>query len=121
MNHVTIPDLTKSPPRPGRQLLGGRYAWLARLADKVRAQHAGTNGEYVGYCALSRAYLEAAGVSEADFDALIDQGADDEDIVKYFDARVDQAHRDASNKLMLEEHSADLNRQDAQEGYTPRS
>lgn len=100
-------------------MLGGRYAWLARLADKVRAQHAGTNGDYVGYCPLSRAYLQAAGVSEADFDALIDQGADDEELVAYFDEHVDGARREASNHLVLDEHAAALDRQDAEEGYAP--
>lgn len=102
-------------------MLGGRYAWLARLADKIRALHAGTNGDYVGYCALSRAYLKAAGVHEAEFDELIDQGAGDDDLVNYFDTHVDEAHRESSNRLVLEEHAEALERQDAEEGYAPQS
>jgi hypothetical protein len=38
------PDLSTTPPRSGRERLG-RYAWLARLADKVRADHADTAGD----------------------------------------------------------------------------
>src|SRR5690348_5882288 len=78
MDHITVPDLTVYPPRQGRYLLGGRYAWLARLADKVRAQHAGTNGDYVAYCPLSKAFLATLGITEKEFDELIDQGAGDE-------------------------------------------
>ena len=98
-------------------MLGGRYAWLGRLADKVRAQHAGTNGDYTAYCPVSKAYLDAVGVSEQEFDELIDQGASDEQLVVYFDEHVDAERRDRSNTLILQGHAADLERQDAEEGY----
>lgn len=98
-------------------MLGGRYAWLGRLADKVRAQHAGTNGDYTGYCRLSKAYLDAVGVSEQEFDELIDQGASDEQLVVYFDEHVDPGRRERANRLILDKHAADLDRQDAEEGY----
>lgn len=117
MNHTTIPDLTKAPPRPGRALLGGRYAWLGRLADKVRAQHAGTNGDYVGYCPLSKAFLESVGVHEQTFDALIDQGADDDELVRFFDEHVPDERRRNANRLVLEENAESLERQDDEEGY----
>lgn len=42
-----------TPPRSGRELLG-RYTWLARLADKARADQAGTEGEYIAYCGTFR-------------------------------------------------------------------
>ena len=58
---VTAPDLNASFPRAGRELLG-RYTWLGRLADKVRADHAGTAGEYIAYCGLSTGFLDRAGV-----------------------------------------------------------
>ena len=118
MNHITIPDLTKAPPRPGRELLGGRYAWLARLADKVRAQQAGTNGDYVGYCALSKEFLSAVGVSEQMFDGLIDQGADDAELIAFFDEHVSDEQRRRANRLVLEEHADSLTRQDSEEGYS---
>ena len=117
MHHITIPDLTKAPPRQGRELLGGRYAWLARLADKVRAQRAGTNGDYVGYCPLSKAYLETVGVTEQTFDGLIDQGADDDDLVAFFDEHVSDERRRHANRFILEENAESLERQDSQEGY----
>jgi len=117
MNHITIPDLTKAPPRRGQELLGGRYAWLARLADKVRAQRAGTNGDYVAYCPLSKAFLDSTGVSEQTFDGLIDQGADDDDLVAFFDERVSDEQRERANRLILEENAESLQRQDSQEGY----
>jgi len=117
MHHITIPDLTKAPPRPGRFMLGGRYAWLARLADKVRAQHAGTNGDYVGYCSLSTAYLDAVGITEQTFDGLIDQGAEDDDLVAFFDEHVSDERRRKANRLVLEDHAESLDRQDAEEGY----
>lgn len=118
MNHTTIPDLTKAPPRPGRVMLGGRYAWLGRLADKVRAQHAGTNADYVGYCPLSMAYLECAGITEQAFDALIDQGADDDDLVRFFDEHVSDERRRKANRLILEENAESLEHQDVDEGYS---
>lgn len=117
MNQITIPDLTKAPPRQGGELLGGRYAWLARLADKVRAQQAGTNGDYVAYCPLSKAFLEAAGVSEQTFNGLIDQGADDDDLVAFFDEHVSDEQRERANRCILEENAESLQRQDSQEGY----
>ncbi len=114
MNATTL-DLTTSFPRSGRDMLG-RYAWLARLADKVRADHAGTAGEYVAYCGLSTGFLERAGVAEADFDRLITDGASDGDLVKYFDEHVSDAKRDAANTFVLDEMKEHLDEQDAEEG-----
>lgn len=112
---ATAPDLTKSPPRSGRQLLG-RYAWLARLADKVRAEHAGTQGEYVGYCPLSMGFLEHAGVTRNAFDVLVGEGLDDEKLVEYFDSHVSDEQREAANRYVLEENRRHLDDEDAEEG-----
>lgn len=112
---TTAPDLTKSPPRSGREMLG-RYAWLARLADKVRAEHAGTNGEYVGYCPLSMGFLEHAGIAREAFDALVEQGADDQKLVTYFDRHVSDEQRETTNRYVLEENRTHLDEQDAEEG-----
>ncbi len=68
-------------------MLGG-YAWLARLADKARAEQAGTEAEYVAYCRLTQGFLQAAGVSDEDFEQLVRNGASDADLVKYFDEHV---------------------------------
>jgi len=114
---TAAPDLSKNPPRPGRVKLGG-YAWLGRLADKVRADHAGTQGEYIAYCGLSMGFLRAAHVSREDFDRLIRDGASDDDLVRYFDDHVDEAHRDAANRFVLDDMAEHLDEQDAEEGVT---
>jgi hypothetical protein len=113
--NANAPDLTKSAPRSGREMLG-RYAWLARLADKVRAEHGGTQGEYVGYCPLSIGFLQRIGVARDDFDRLIAQGAGDRQLVEYFDRHVSSAQREAANHYVLEEQREHLDEQDAQEG-----
>jgi Domain of unknown function (DUF5069) len=112
---TTAPNLTTTPPRSGHEMLG-RYAWLARLADKVRAEHAGTEGNYVGYCALSVGFLERAGVSKDEFDRLIDQDATDNGLTAYFDRHVSDEDRHAANRYVLEENAATLDQQDAEEG-----
>lgn len=94
----------------------GHYAWLGRLADKVRAEQAGTNGEYTGYCPLSKGFLERAGVDQDTFDVLIAQGADDEKLVTYFDRHVSPDCRNRANAFVLEEHRSDLDNQDREEG-----
>jgi len=112
---TTAPDLAKTPPRSGRTMLG-RYAWLARLADKGRAEYAGTQGEYVAYCPLSMGFLERAGVSRQIFEQLIEQGASDEQLVTYFDKHVSDAARETANRYVLDESRSHLDEQDAEEG-----
>ena len=114
--NVTALDLSTTPPRSGRTMLG-RYAWLARLADKARADHAGTEGEYIAYCGLSTGFLDRAGVSVDDFDKLITQDASDADLTKYFDEHVSDAQREAANRYVLEDMKSHLDKQDAEEGY----
>lgn len=98
-------------------MLGG-YAWLARLADKVRAEHAGTGGDYVAYCPMSMGFLRAAGVSRDEFDALVRNGESDEQLVQFFDAHVAPERRDAANRFVLEEMASHLDAQDAEEGVS---
>jgi|SRR5580658_10399654 hypothetical protein len=107
-------NLTLTPPRSGRELLGG-YAWLARLADKVRAEQAGTNGEYVAYCGLSKGFLERVHISVDDFDQLIRGGVDDTDLVRYFNEHVGDAERTAANAYVLNDMVAELDYEDAEE------
>ena len=109
------PDLSTSYPRPGRELLGG-YAWLARLADKARAEAAGTAGDYVAYCPISKGYLERVGIAEADFDKLIRDGATDDQLITYFDRHVSAAQKRVSNAFIFEDMASHLEEQDAEEG-----
>jgi hypothetical protein len=94
----------------------GPYAWLARLADKVRADHAGSAGEYVAYCGLSTGFLDRAGVSVDDFDRQIRAGATDHDLITYFDEQVPAAKREAANQYVLVDMQDHLDEQDAEEG-----
>ncbi len=115
MNTLT-PDLTAGPPRSGREMLG-RYAWLARLADKVRADHAGKQGEYIAYCGLSTGFLDRAGVPVNDFDKLVRDGSSDEDLTSYFDRHASDEQRDTANRYVLEDMKSHLDKQDAEEGH----
>jgi hypothetical protein len=112
---TTAPDLSSAFPRSGRELLG-RYSWLGRLADKVRADHAGTAGEYVAYCPISMGFLERTGIARDAFDSLVEQGADDQKLVTYFDRHVSDDQRDSANQFVLEESRGHLDAQDAEEG-----
>ena len=112
---ITAPDLNTTVPRSGRERLGA-YTWLARLADKARAEQAGTGGEYTAYCGLSTGFLDRAGVSIDAFRKLIHDGASDADLVRYFDEHVDAGHRDAANTYVLEDMKFHLDKQDAEEG-----
>lgn len=97
-------------------MLGG-YAFLARVADKVRAEHAGTAGEYIGYCPFSMGFLERVGVTQEDFDTAIRAGATDEDLVKLCDKCCgSEAQREAANRWVLEDMKGHLDAQDAEEG-----
>jgi uncharacterized protein DUF5069 len=117
MEPTTAPDFTKGPPRSGRDLLGG-YAWLARLADKARAEHAGTNGDYVAYCPFSLGFLERTKVSRDAFGELIRRGASDEELVTYFDAHVTPEQKKDANRFVLETMRSHLDEEDAEEGRT---
>ncbi len=94
----------------------GRYAWLGRLADKARADQAGTAGEYIAYCPLSMGFLKRAGVSKDQFDTLVRDGASDADLAKYFDEHVSDTQRDGANNYVLDEMTEHLDEQDAEEG-----
>jgi hypothetical protein len=115
MSVTTAPDLKTSVPRSGRELLG-RYPWLGRLADKARAEDAGTGGEYIAYCGLSKGFLTRAGVSVDDFDKLIRDGKSDGQLVAYFDEHVDDAQRAAASAYVLNDMQVHLDKQDAEEG-----
>lgn len=112
---MTVLDLTRDAPRSGRERLGD-FAWLPRLADKVRAEHAGKGGEYVAYCPLSMGFLDRAGVTQEQFDSLIEQNASDEQILAYFNRHVPAEKRDAANHYVLEESRSHLDEQDKEEG-----
>ena len=108
-------DLTMTSPRSGRITLG-RYAWLARLADKARSELAGKNGDYIAYCPLSMGFLERAGISRGAFAGLIERGASDDELIDYFDKHVSDERREAANAFVLDESASHLDEQDREEG-----
>lgn len=112
---MTAPDLTRDVPRSGREKLG-EFAWLPRLADKVRAERAGQGGDYVAYCPLSKGFLDRAGVTQEQFDLLIEQNASDEQLLAYFHRHVPPEKRDDANRFVLEENRSNLDEQDKEEG-----
>jgi hypothetical protein len=112
---VSAPDLSQEPPRSGREMMGG-YAFLARAADKVRAELAGTSGDYIGFCPFTMGFLDRCGVDKKTFHTLIAEGATDEDLVKHFDENVPPEKREAANRYVLEEMAPHLDEQDAEEG-----
>jgi hypothetical protein len=114
---VQAPDLSVTPPRSGRVQLGS-YVWLARMADKIRAVQAGTAGDYIGFCGLSKGFLERCGVTVDDFDQLIATGATDAELVTFFDRHVDADHRELANTFVLVEKRENIAQQDAEEGHT---
>jgi len=78
-------DLSKEPPRSPRIRIGG-YALLARMADKGRAALNGTPGEYHFNCPLDQMLFSFKGVNAEQVKPVLESGASDEDIAKWFDA-----------------------------------
>ena len=112
------PDLRTGVPRSGRFMLG-HYAWLARLADKVRAKQAETVGEYEAFCPISLGFLDRLNVSLAKFSSLIADGNTDEQLVAFLDARTNDKQRASANRWVLVDNAEDLRRQDSEEGRSP--
>ena len=83
-NAVTAKNLTKQAPTSPRQRTGG-YAILSRMADKARADIAGTIGEYHTNCPLDHMLLDWKGVEYAEVRKKLEAGATDEEIARYLD------------------------------------
>ncbi len=77
-------DLTKQAATSPRHRIGS-YAILSRMADKARADIAGTMGEYHTNCPLDHMLLDWKGVEYAGARKAIEAGATDEGIAKYLD------------------------------------
>lgn len=94
----------------------GRYAWLARMADKARAQKAGTANGYEPYCEISKGFLERCGIPVETFDTLISKGYSDHELVEYFDHCVTDAGREAAMRWILVDNAREIHRSDIEEG-----
>jgi 2-keto-4-pentenoate hydratase/2-oxohepta-3-ene-1,7-dioic acid hydratase in catechol pathway len=94
---MTDTDLRKHPPRSPREKLGGLY-FLARTVDKARAKLAGTPGPYKITPGMSGRLFEGLGISEADFLAVVERGASDDEVVAWVRAHSDPAAYDEINR-----------------------
>ncbi len=81
---IQAKDLTKEPATSPRHRTGG-YVILARMADKARADIAGTIGDYHTDCPLDHMLLDWKGVEYAGVRKALEEGATDEEIAKYLD------------------------------------
>ncbi|MGB8265854.1 MAG: DUF5069 domain-containing protein [Candidatus Velthaea sp.] len=105
----------KDFPRRGREAIGG-YLWLARVFDKARAARNHTIHDYIYPCPMDRGVFDRWGISSRVFDAALDSCTTDAEILAWLSVRVSKEGRDEANRWLLEEKSANLDRQDAEEG-----
>jgi hypothetical protein len=105
----------KDFPRRGRTEYGG-FLWLLRAFDKARAAADGTLYDYIYPCPMDKGVLERWGLTPAQFDEAVVTHRTDAEILDWLKARVDDEHRDAANRWLLDVKSANLDRQDAEEG-----
>jgi uncharacterized protein DUF5069 len=82
MAKIKAKDLTKEPPRPPSQRLGG-FTILARTIDKCRAHLANTLGDYHFDCPLDNVLFGFKGIEGDRFKEYVATGASDEEIVHW--------------------------------------
>ncbi len=81
-------DLSKEAPSSPRIRIGG-YAILARMADKGRADIAGTVGDFHFDCPLDNFLFGFKGVKGEDVKKQLEAGSSDEKIAAWLDANGD--------------------------------
>jgi hypothetical protein len=101
--------------RSGREEIEG-FLWLARVFDKARAARNGTIHDYIYPCPMDRGVFDRWGVTARAFEAALETCATDADIAAWLRARVPDDKRDEANRWLVEEKSASMDRQDAEEG-----
>lgn len=91
-------DLTRTPPRPPRATLLGYY-FLPRTIDKLRAELPGGDpGAYLNHDAGFSAYVvRRLGLDMDEFRTAVAAAADENDVVRWLEARVDPAQAPALN------------------------
>jgi hypothetical protein len=105
----------KAFPRRGREAIGDAL-WLLRAADKGRASAAGTIHDYIYPCPMDTGMMERWKIAPAEFDEALRQHSTDELLHAWFTRRVRPEDVKAANAWLLRERSANLDRQDAEEG-----
>ncbi len=102
-------------PRRGRDTLGG-YMWILRAFDKARAAADNTLHDYIYPCPMDKGVFQRWGIAVSDFDFAVREHRTDEAILTWLESRVDATHRQAANAWLSDDKSANLDRQDAEEG-----
>jgi hypothetical protein len=105
----------KDFPRRGRDEFGG-FLWLLRVADKARAAAAGTIHDYIYPCPMDKGVFERWGITAAQFDEAIVTRRTDDAILAWVKEHVSAQKRDAANAWLEGEKSANMDRQDREEG-----
>jgi hypothetical protein len=105
-------------PRRGREEIDG-FLWLARVYDKARAQRDGTIFDYIYPCPMDRGVFDRWGITARVFEAAIETCTTDAEIAAWLKARVPDERRLEANRWLTEEKSANMDRQDAEEGVVP--
>jgi hypothetical protein len=81
----TVKNLTQAAPTSPRVRTGG-YAILARMADKGRADIAGTIGEYHFNCPLDNMLFGFKGVDGEDVRKLLENDAHNDEVAAWLDS-----------------------------------
>jgi hypothetical protein len=102
--NATLPypdaDLRKHPPRPPRHQIGGLY-FLARTIDKMRAKIQGTLGFYRITPGISGYLFENLGINEDEFEAVVRDAKNDEEVIVWVQARADMSKFAAVNEMLV--------------------
>lgn len=110
----------KDFPRRGREEYGG-FLWLLRAFDKGRAYANGTIHDYIYPCPMDRAVFQRWGITPNDFNAALAINSTDEGILAWLKTRVSDEVCQKTNRWLLEEKAATLDRQDAEEGVPAKT
>jgi hypothetical protein len=86
------PDLTKGFPSSPHAMVAG-YVLAKRALDKMRADLAGTLGEYHSDCPLDNIFFGFAGLKGSDFKAFVATGADDAAVAQWVEKNATKRER----------------------------
>ena len=106
-------DLTKQPPRSGREELDG-LVMLPRTIDKIRATLPGGNlGSYQVTPGLSQRILDGIGVSEDQLRTVVASAKDDADVAAWLRAHADTSKYAEISELLRKRNLDDIQDKEA--------
>lgn len=89
------------------------------MRDKARASAAGTIFDYIYPCPMDKGVMERWGITPREFDEAVRTHDDDEALAAWLFSRTTQERIRSANDWLIDEKSANLDRQDAEEGAQP--